>query len=146
MTKDNLALLNFQDKWVKIVDKGLGDFDSLTSDERVWFNIETLIAQVDNGGLISFYYNSYAERVMETIDDLKKLGFADIADLLIQINKLFPGGQPSADIDERNDVISNWPDGKYDSLLDSLEKTFYSREKELEQKLIQHIQTCGLNR
>lgn len=145
MAKDNLTLLAFQDKWTKIVDKGQDDFDLLTPDERIWFNVETLIGQADNGGLISFYYNSYAERVNETIADLEKLGAADIADFLKQINALFPNGQPSSDIDERNDVISSWPDGKYTPLFDSLDDKFYEKRKELEQKLIQHIQTAGLH-
>ncbi len=141
MTINNLTLLNFQDNWVKIVDKGCENYSALTPDERIWFNIETLIAQVDNGGLVSFYYNSYAERVYETIEDLISLGFPDIANSLIEINKLFPNEKPSMDVDERNEVISNWPDDKYDFLLENLDNHFYTKEHELEQRLISHIKT-----
>ncbi|MFZ1379241.1 MAG: DUF4375 domain-containing protein, partial [Saprospiraceae bacterium] len=96
---------------------------------------------VDNGGLISFYYNSYVERVYETIEDLKFLGFQDIANILIEINKLFPNEKPSIDINERNISISNWPNGKYELVLDNLDKLFYSKEEQLEQQLILHIKT-----
>lgn len=145
MTKDNLKLLDFQDSWIKIVDKGLGDFDSLTPEERIWFTVETLILQANNGGLISFYYNSYGERVHETIQDLETIGFADIANTLKEINKLFPNEEPSQDVDERNLAISSWPDGKYDKLFDALEETYNNRRDELVKTLIQHIITNQLN-
>jgi hypothetical protein len=48
--------------WQKLIDKYDNDgYDSLTTDERLWFNIRSLIDSVDNGGLISFYYNNGAD-------------------------------------------------------------------------------------
>ena len=77
----------------------------------------------------------------ETIEDLIFLGFDDIANLLKEINQLFPNNQPSKDIDERNEVISNWPDEKYGFRLYEIDQIFFDRESELEQKLIQHIES-----
>ncbi len=136
-----MTLVDFQNSWEKLVEKGYKDYLSLTSDERIWYNIQSLIGSLDNGGLISFYYNSYGERVYETIEDLKFLGFQDIANILIEINKLFPNENPSIDINERNIDISNWPNGKYELVLDNLDKLFYSKEEQLEQQLILHIKT-----
>ena len=127
-----MTLVDFQNSWEKLVEKGYKDYLSLTSDERLWYNIQSPIGSVDNGGLISFYYNSYVERVYETIEDLKFLGFQDIANILIEINKLFPNEKPSIDINERNISISNWPNGKYELVLDNLDKLFYSKEEQLE--------------
>ena len=141
METTNKSLLDFQNDWEKLVKKGFQNYNSLTADERIWFNLESLIADVDNGGLISHYYNSGADRNKETIQDLMTLGFKDIADLLNQINTWFPGGQPSTDIEERNKVISTWQEGRYDKLLDSYDNKFYEKEKELENKLIRHIET-----
>jgi hypothetical protein len=144
MGKPQKTLLDFQEHWVKLVGKAVANFNSLTPDERIWFTIKALISQVDNGGLISHYYNSGADYNKETIQDLNSLGFDDIANMLKQINKLFPNGQPSINLSERNDVISNWNDTAIDALLDTLDNKFYSREQEIENVLIRHIENKGL--
>ncbi len=140
------TLLDFQADWVRVVDKGCADYNSLSTDERVWFNLESLIGQVDNGGLISHYYNSGADHNKETMEDLISLGFSDIADLLIQINSLFSNRQPPTNMDERNDIISSWPDGKYDDFFEKLDGAFYRKEKELENSLVNYIEAKILKR
>lgn len=137
---ENESKINVETGWVKIVDKACADYELLTADERIWFNIQSLIDQVDNGGLISHYYNSGADHNKETIEDLQTLDFDDVADLLIQINNLFPNGQPSVHIDERNDIISSWPNYKYDTFFEKLDAEFYGRENQLERKLISYIE------
>ena len=141
MNRDNKTLLDFQTDWVILVNKAVNDYDSLSSDERIWFNIQALIDAVDNGGLISHYYNSGADHNKETIADLITIGFSDVADLLIKVNKLFPNSQPSTDLGERNEVINNWEDGKFDELLNQVDENFYGRENDLESKLINLIET-----
>ncbi|WP_342089382.1 DMP19 family protein [Dyadobacter sp. OTU695] len=141
-TKD---LLDFQKDWERLVTKAHEDYSSLTRDERVWFNIQCLIQDVDNGGLISHYYNSGANYNQDTIEDLVWLGFRDISTFLTQINQLFPNGRPSKDIEERNSVIESWPDGKYDYMLDELDQQFYRKEQDLENKLVQYIERMNLS-
>lgn len=141
MKIEDKSLLDFQSDWEKLVDKGIADYPSMSHEERIWFNIQSLIQQADNGGLISYYYNSGADWMKETIEDLVSLGFPDIADMLIEINQLFPDGEPPADIDDRNEIISEWADGEHDDLLDELDSDFYSREAELERVLINYIET-----
>ena len=75
MEATNKTLLDFQNDWEKLVDKGFQDYNSLTADEKIWLNLGSLISAVDNGGLISHYYNSGADRNKETIEDLIILGF-----------------------------------------------------------------------
>lgn len=135
------SLLDFQAQWENLVNKAFADYGSLIRDERVWINVQSLLDQANNGGLISHYYNSGADYNQETIEDLQWLGFSELAGLLIRINGLFPGGQPSTDIEERNQVIYTWPAGKYDELLEELDEQFYQQEPELENTLIQHIET-----
>ena len=136
----NKSLLGFQAHWESLVEKAFADYGSLTRDERVWINVQSLLDQVNNGGLISHYYNSGADYNQETIEDLQWLGFVELATLLMRINGLFPSGQPSTDIKERNEVIDTWPVGKYDDLLEELDEQFYQKEPALENTLIQHIE------
>lgn len=135
------TLCDFQTDWEKLVDKALSDYSLLNPDERIWFNVQCLMDAVDNGGLISHYYNSGADHNKETIADLTTLGLLDIADMLLQINKRFPGNAPSVDIDERNDVIDSWEeDDDVNDWLDQLDHQFFNREQELEQKLVNHLE------
>lgn len=119
----------------------MNNYSSLTKDERIWFNIQILIGEVGNGGIISHYCNSGAQWNKETIEDLLLLGFADIANLLIQVNKLFPNGTPPFDLHKRNEIISKWPDEEYEDMLEEMAKQFYAREEALEKALVKHIET-----
>jgi hypothetical protein len=134
------TILDFQKEWSNLVDKGYSNYLLLTPDERMWFNIQSLLTFVDNGGLISYYYNSGADHNRETIADLIALGFLDIASLLQQIDKLFPNGKMPLVVEERNTAILEWG-GKYDDLLCQFEDFFLARELDLEKALINHIQT-----
>jgi hypothetical protein len=127
-----------QSHWENLIDKyDYEGYDKLTSDERIWFNVRSLIDEVDNGGLISFYSNHGADYLEETIEDLKKLEAQEIINLIDQINSLFPNSMPSRDIDERNNIISSWDDDDNDlnDLLESLDEKFYALEEELELRL-----------
>ncbi|MEZ4974549.1 MAG: DUF4375 domain-containing protein [Cyclobacteriaceae bacterium] len=135
-----MELFDFQDKWEKLVDKSFSKgYGTLTDSERVWFNVQTLIQDVDNGGLISHYYNSGADTILDTIEDLKKLGADDIVYLIRQMNDLFPNSTPPKDIDKRNEIINSLDSDGLDERLTKLDNEFYSKEKDLELKLVDHI-------
>lgn len=131
----NTDLGHFHDEWVKVVDKGFCDYSSLTDLERAWFNIQSLISLVSNGGLISYYYNSGANYLFETIDDLSCFGNEEIAKLLMKINSFFLKCDISNEFKKRNEIISNW-DGKYDLIFNDLDKEFFKRSENLEKALV----------
>jgi hypothetical protein len=141
MMNNELGHAIYQDKWRELVDKTMADYSSLSSDERLWFNIRALIDAVNNGGLISHYYNSGADHNKDTIDDLMRLQFADVAKMLMEINKLFPNGSPSTMIEERNAVISGWSDEEpeRETLFDELDEKFYRRTQQLERDLDEFV-------
>jgi len=39
MEATNKTLLDFQNNWEKLVDKGFQDYNSLTADEKIWLNL-----------------------------------------------------------------------------------------------------------
>lgn len=107
--------------WYNVAEKGIKQYDSLSTSERIWFNIRGIIDSTNNGGLISYYYNSGAENVYDAIDDFKLIGFENIADLIQKYNKiLFKGNNVPKDIQERNKFI-NELDEQTDDLLQNLE-------------------------
>jgi hypothetical protein len=131
------GLIGFEpdDNWKKVVIKGINQYDSLTFPERIWFNIRGIIDSTNNGGLISYYYNSGAENVYDAIDGLKSIGFENIADIIQKYNKiLFKGSIVPKDLEERNGFI-NELDEQTDDLLQILEIDLTKAIDELEKQL-----------
>jgi len=128
-----------QEAWVRIVDIGFNEYDKLTNDQKVWFNIEPLTTD----GIIDHYVNHGAEHNKDTIDGLEFLGHRDVADLLRDINRLFEGGLPPDDIDERNDEMQTW-DGRHDELLDEINDKYWKLNDSLEKTLHNHISKTGI--
>jgi len=133
------SLMDYRNEWKIICDKAFTDYSKLSSVERTWFNVECLIGAVSKGGIISYYYNNDADYYQETIDDLKKLEQNKIIDLMEKSAKIFPNNAVPKTIDERNNIISNLPEGKFDNELDKLDEIFLKYENELEQSLINYL-------
>jgi hypothetical protein len=131
----------WQPYWEELVKKAEDNgYESLSESERIWYNTRVLIDSVSDGGIISFYYNTGADHLAETLEDLNKLKADKVIKLLLQVNKLFPGGNVPEDIDERNEIIDSWDDEKIDSKLEKLDDKFYGLEEDLEKKLEPVIQ------
>jgi hypothetical protein len=103
---------------------------SFSSDERIWFNVRGLIEAIENGGLISFYYNYGADYLDDTLEDLKKIDAIEVVHLLQKVNELFPNGNPPKALDELNEVIYS-RDEQYNDLFEELDKTFYNEQQEI---------------
>lgn len=136
MTKE---LLDFQTQWEILVDKAFKDYRSLSIPERVWFSVQSIIQAVDNGGILSFYYNSYGDHLFETMEDLRLIGATDIFKILERVNALFPSGRPSHDSEKRNEIIETWSDDLIEELFHKLDDEFYKREDALERRLVNYI-------
>jgi hypothetical protein len=109
------------DNWTNIANKAINNYYSLNYSERIWFNCQVIIDSTQNGGLISYYYNSGAENVYDAIDDIKSLGFENIAGIIQKYNLiLFKGLEVPTDIYKRNEYINSL-DESTDELLQSLE-------------------------
>ncbi|WP_379133673.1 DUF4375 domain-containing protein [Paenibacillus sp. sgz500958] len=131
---------DLQPHWEKLVQKAEEvSLKGLTEPERIWYTTRVLIDSVGDGGIISFYYNTGADDLEETMEDLKKIKADKIIKLLEKVNNLFPNGQVPKDIDERNDIISSWEDERIESLLESLDDKFIEHQEYLEKKVEPYI-------
>ena len=122
-------------KWINLVDKAMKNYSSLTKNERIWYNLRVLNDSFNDGGLISYYYNSGAENVYETIADLEIIGLDKLAQIIKKYNEiLFHNSKVPKDINERNEFVSKL-DEKTDSLLKDLELDFQDQLGTLENRL-----------
>lgn len=61
-----LQIEDWQKRWEKLFEKPDSEgYESLTPDERAWYNVRGVIDSVNGGGIISYYYNHGAD----TLDD-----------------------------------------------------------------------------
>lgn len=140
-----MDLFSFQEQWECLVGRAFQNgYETLTPQEKVWFNVQALSQAIDDGGLISYYYNPLLAPIQETLDALETLGESVMADLLRRVNSLFPCGVPT-DIDARNEVIDSWPDdGSVDEILDQLDSQASPGAGPLEERLVSYIVEHGL--
>ena len=144
---ENKKLIDFQEQWEKLVHKANWNYlnenngyYALSMAERVWFNIQLLIAATDNGGMISFFYTHEAEHYLETIDDLAELKQKKIIKLLKKIGKIVYKNNVPRDIEKRNEILNSFPDdGKLDKKLENIDNEFYKVENKLEEYLVKFI-------
>ena len=128
-----------QPAWEAIVNKGFSNYQSLTRDERIWFNLEPLTTD----GITDHYINYGAEHNKDTIRDLEYLGCSDIANLLKRVNKHFFWGKPSKDIDKRNVQIMKIGD-KHPNFFDDIDDTYWDLNNKLENALLEPINKTGI--
>ncbi|OOQ58229.1 DMP19 family protein [Mucilaginibacter pedocola] len=139
-TSQKKTRLDFPELWETVADKAYNNFEALSSDERALFTVGYLIDSTNNGGILAHYCNIGANYNAETLADLEYLGFTDVADMLREINKLFPGGKAPTDINERNEVMETWEYSENEDLFEDLDQDFYRREEAMEDALVKHIE------
>ena len=132
--------------WHAVCDKWSEQgYDSLTEPEQIWLNTRGLIDAVNNGGLVSFFYNNQANYYDDTTFALGELEAFEVLDILESFGAFFGESVPE-DINERNEIINSWvangPESTASEKVDSsLMPLLDSLEKKLDAYLIEH----GLN-
>jgi hypothetical protein len=103
-------LLSPEDRALRRIQaKGRASYASLTEPERVWFTITPLLISIRNGGLISYYYNPYADHLDDCMRALEALGATKMLELVRHVNSWFGGSVPKT-TEARNAAIESWPD------------------------------------
>ncbi len=131
-----------QPYWEKVVQRGFDNYDILSREERIWFNIEPLVTD----GLWDHYINYGADHNSDTIDDLESLGHDSIARLLREFNgKYFPFTVPVGP-DARQEVFDQYPEKELEKDIDNMDSRFWKECKDLEESLLKHLNNWGLIR
>jgi hypothetical protein len=111
-------------------------YTALSRNEQTWLNVRALIDSTQNGGLISYFYNSGADTLSDCLEDLKVLEATEILKQVERVCELFPGGVPK-DLESRNEMINSWPDGdeKIEALLYEVDDVLMPLMDDLERRL-----------
>lgn len=130
MTRDEA-----QPAWERIVDLGFSNYNKLSREQRVWFNIEPLTTD----GLWDHYMNHGADKNTDTIQDLEYLKFHSIANQLREFNKIyFPKGVPEGP-DARQEQFDKYPEEQLENHIEEMDDEFWEISEKLENALLEHI-------
>ena len=140
-----VAMTDLNSRWKQVCDRFDAEgYESLTHDERVWVNTRSLIDSVENGGLISYFYNSSADTYPDCRIALAKLGAGAVMSQLDLAARLF-GNTVPVTVEARNQVIESWPDdGTEDAMLTEIDDTLMPLMGELEASLAAFLDAAGL--
>ncbi|WP_421750739.1 DMP19 family protein [Croceimicrobium sp.] len=131
-----------QPEWEKIVDMGFADYEKLSREQRVWFNVEPLTTD----GLWDHYMNHGADKNSDTIDDLEYLNFSSVANQLREFNKTyFPNGVPAGP-DARQDELDKFPEDQLENDIEEMDDKFWKESENLEKALLEHINHTGIGK
>jgi len=140
-----LSLVSFHSDWNRLVEKWLSNKISLNNDEKVWFYTQQLLASIDNGGLVSFYYNSGADNIEDTLTALSQLEAYNLIEQIEKFNGLFPGIEKNNDLDRRNEIINSWGELEVE-IQNTIEEKIILMTDDIEDKLVQYIIKKQLSR
>ena len=137
MTRDEA-----QDAWEKIVDIGFNNYEKLSREQRVWFNIEPLTTD----GLWDHYMNYGADRNADTIADLEYLNFNSVANQLRKFNKTyFPNGVPKGP-DARQEEFDKFDEDQLEDDIEEMDNKFWKISDDLENAILEHINNSGIGK
>lgn len=109
--------------WNTVCDKMISEgYNSLEEHEQVWIVVRGLIDAVNDGGLVSYFYNSWADDYEDMINALTQLEAFEVLELVEEFGEFF-GDEVPDDINERNAIINSWdqnsPESRYSESVDS---------------------------
>ncbi|WP_197531508.1 DMP19 family protein [Posidoniimonas corsicana] len=132
--------------WYDVCDKWSSEgYDSLSAPQQVWVNTRGFIDAVDNGGLVSFFYNSQADRYEDTVFALADLEAAEALDVLETFGAFF-GDEVPDDMVERNEIINSWAsDSPQSRACESVDTILRPYIEPLEQKLEAYVIEQGFD-
>jgi Domain of unknown function (DUF4375) len=121
---------------------------SLSRAERVWRGVRGVIEATGNGGIISYFYNSWADRIGDSLVGLEEVGAFEAKEQLERVASLFPGDAIKS-LQSRNEVINSWNESGHDQreidrVLEDAEEKLQRMQPDLEEKLFNFLQQSGI--
>ena len=120
-----------QREWHALCDRwDRSGYAALSDDERMWFNIRSLIDAVENGGLVSYFYNPGADTWPDCRAALRRIGAEDVVAHVDRVAALFGAEVPSS-LEARNRILDGWSEDE-DQLLEEIDEELMPMMDDLE--------------
>jgi hypothetical protein len=106
------------------------NLELLTEPQKVFYYIQCLERELNDGGFEQFYSNSSGDFAHEIIDALKAIGANKTADIVQKANDQFPGKIVPKDRDKRQLILEEIVD-KTSEIWEELDQKFYEYQDNL---------------
>lgn len=113
-------------------------FAELSHAEQVFYSIDYLQMEINNGGYEQYFYNSSGEYAHEALAGMREVGANLMADIQAKAMSVFPNSIVPKDRAERQELLEQAGEEAED-LLDSLDSQFYEYPDPLEQMLLDYV-------
>lgn len=113
-------------------------FDGLTDAEKVFFCIWTLEGDVNNGGFDQYFFNSWSEYSIETVDAFEKIGASKTAAIIRRANSVFGSSGPAKDRQTRQKQLDSLPESAQEKL-NGLDHEFYEYNEDIDKLLYEFV-------
>jgi hypothetical protein len=128
VTDDYTTLIT--DVWPPIAERwNTHGFSALSSHEQAFARVWMLVAEVDNGGLAQYLFNSHGGDGLLAVEGLRQMGASQLADDLRAALVALPGGRPAATQDQRQAQIDALDPAA--RVLERFDKRLYAAERDL---------------
>ena len=114
------------------------DFDDLTHPEQVFRAIWELEADVNNGGFHQYFGNSSGDTAFAVVDALETIGAHEMARVVADAKRVFPGSSPPRDWTEREAALDSLSADQED-FLDRLDRAFFAYPDDLTELLYDYV-------
>jgi hypothetical protein len=104
-----------EDKFYAIADKIVekeaeSNFHSLKVEEKNIFMIDTLLSEINNGGLDEYFFNTKSKYCDDTINVLKMIGQHEFAEIIHQASLIYNG---DTDDEDKFDLLNEFDEKIY---------------------------------
>ena len=100
----------YESAWIDVYRRGESEgLDSLSEEDRVLFLAGYVIDRLAGGGVEMLYANPSGAYATRMVDALTKIGATKAAQVLSEINQMFPGGEPARDDEVRERQMAKLP-------------------------------------
>ncbi|MDH4472931.1 MAG: DMP19 family protein [Fluviicola sp.] len=106
------------------------EMDTLTEPQKLFYYIQCLEREVNNGGFNQYFINSSGEYAHQTIESLKRIGANTTADILQKAIDQFPEKKVPQDRDERNELVEQI-EATANEVWNELDQQFYEYADDL---------------
>jgi hypothetical protein len=112
---------------------------SLSQKERVTLAVETFYGEVTNGGLLQYLGNESGAFAQWSVEAFQTIGIPEFADVMREVEKLFPNEVIPEDADERWDLVEVLNEATVEKIEDGFWPRYQSDESEIRKKLYEYL-------
>jgi hypothetical protein len=106
------------------------EMETLTEPQKLFYYIQCLEREVNNGGFNQYFINSSGKFAHQTIQSLKRIGANTTADILQKAIDQFPDKKVPQDRDERNELVEQI-EATANEVWNELDQQFYQYADDL---------------